>query len=318
MRTDDVASRARNAPQRPGRARPVRSDALLDQSPRRFDRVEVMRVRRQKPHGRAALFDELANGRRLVRIQVIEQDDIPAMELGREPGADPVLEADVRHAAPAGPERDPARHPHRPDQRQVVAPIHGAWFHELLAPLNPCMRTSHRDIDARFIDRHPSFRVDRPDRRAECLAFGGNVGSVKFTRTWSFFLSTYPARFSARRKLVALVRPARPTRRLYARLNSSLVPSGRSRTTAWTTMMSMGDRQPPPRGRGAIESVARYWATHRSSVRYPIPNSAANSWYPPSPASYAATARPRNATSYGFGMASVKYSSCVNSSGFRD
>src|SRR3990170_6467698 len=318
MGPHDVASRPRDAAQGARRPRSVGPDPLLDEAPRRFNGVVVGRVRRQEPHRGPALLDQALHGRRFVRPQIIEQHDVAPAQAGRQPAPDPVLERRRLHPTPAGPEGDPALRPHRPDQRQVVAPIHRPRFHIFLAALDPGVRAAHRDIHARFIDGNQPPRVDPPDPRAEGLAFGPNVGSVVFTWARPFFFNTYPARFIARRKLVVVVRCARPTRRLYARHSSSLVPSGRSRTTAWTRTRSIGDRHPPPRGRGITESVARYCATQRSSVRYPSPNRAASSWYPPSPASYAATARPRNATSYGFGMASVKYSSCVNSSAFRD
>jgi len=316
--TNDVAGRARDAAQRAGGARPVLSNALLNESPRRFDRVVVMRVRRQKSDGRAAPLNELSDRRRLVGVEVVEQHNVPAAEPWRQSSANPVLELLVRDPAPARPKREPAIRAHRANQGQVVAPIHRPRFHIFLAPLDPRVRASHRDIYARFIDGDQPFRIDGADRPPKRLSFGANVGSVTFTRTLPFFLRTYPSRFIARRKLVGFVRSARSTRRLYSRHNSSLVPSGRSRTTAWRTTISIGDCQPPPRGRGVTDSVARYCATHRWSVRYPMPNNVARSWYPPSPASYAATARPRNATSYGFAMASVKYRLNVNSSAVWD
>src|ERR1700694_2058726 len=90
MRPDDVACGARDLPQRPSCARRVRADALLDQAPRRFDRVVVVRVRRQKLHGGTALLDELSDRRRLVGVQVVEQDDVSAAEPWRQSGTNPV------------------------------------------------------------------------------------------------------------------------------------------------------------------------------------------------------------------------------------
>ena len=318
MRTNDVTCCARNLPQGSSRAGRVLADTFLDQSPRRLDGIQVVRIRRQKPQGRASRLNELSNGRRLMCVEVVEQHNVSATEPWRQAAAHPLLEARVGDATPAHAECEPAIGAHRPDQRQVIAPVHRPRLHVFFASLHPRMRAAHRDIHARFIDGDQALRVDGRAPRAKRLAFCMNVGSVTLTRTPPFFLRTYPSRFIARRKLVGFVRSARPTRRLYSRHNSSLVPSGRSRTTACNTMISIGDCQPPPRGRGSIDSVARYCATHRCSVRYPTPNKSASSWYPPSPASYAATARPRNATSYGFAMASVKYSSNVNSSAFWD
>ena len=80
----------------------------------------------------------------------------------------------------------------------------------------------------------------------------------------------------------------------------------------------MGHRQPPPLAWGATDPVVRIRATHRSNVRWSRSNNAAIAAYEPSPRSYAATARFRNATSYAFAMASVKYTSAGNSSAVRD
>ena len=317
MRADDMPGGACDTSQRTGLARRMHPDPFLDEAPRRFDGIEVGRVRRQEAQSGATPLDEPPDRRRRVRLEIVEEHDIAAAQARRQASTNPVLEPAGLHRPPAGPGRHPAARPDRADQGQVVPPIHRARFDIFLAPLHPRMRSAHRDIHACLIERDQPVEVNASDPALERLALLPNVGSVLFTRARPFFLSTYPARPMARRKLDAVVRSARPTRRLYARHSSSLVPSGRSRITAWRITRSIGLRQPPPRGRGATDSLARYCATHRSRVRYPMPNTAANSMYPPSPASYAATARPRNATSYGLGMAPVKYNSCVNSSAHR-
>src|SRR5215475_13430464 len=313
-RTDDVACGARDMSQRTRRARRVLANPLFDQTPRGFDGIEIVRVRRQKANRGAPRLDQVANCRRFVCIEIVQQDDVAASQPWCQTRANPLFEAVVGDTPPAHPEREPPIGAHRAEQCQVVAPVHRPWFHKFFTPLHPGVRAAHRDIYARFIDGDQPVRIDGRPPRAKRFTLSMNVGSVALTRTPPFFLRTYPSRFIARRKLVGFDRPSRPTRRLYSRHNSSDVPSGRSRTTACSTMISIGDSQPPPRGRGSIDSVARYCATQRCRVRYPMPKRSARSWYPPSPASYAATARPRNATSYGFAMASVKYSSNVNSS----
>src|SRR5581483_7812808 len=245
MRTDDVACRARDVPQGAGRPWRMFADALLDQTPRGFDRIEVMRVRGQKADRRAAGLDELSDRRRFMRVQVVEEHDVTTTEPRRQVSADPGFEALVRHAAPAHPEREPAIGPHGAEQRQVVPPIHRPRFHVFLAAFDPRMRAAHRDIHTRFVDGDQSAWVDRRAPREKRLPFRTNVGSVALTRTPPFFLRTYPSRFIARRKLVAFVRPSRPTRRLYSRQSSSHVLSGRSRTTACSTITSIGERHPP-------------------------------------------------------------------------
>ena len=127
-----------------------------------------------------------------------------------------------------------------------------------------------------------------------------------------------PARRNARWKLDRAVRRTLGTRRLYSQHNSVTLASGPSRTTARSTVTSIGHGQPPPLGCGARGCVSRQRATHRSSVRWSTSNSAASRAYDPSPRSYAVTARSRSARSYGLNMAPLKYSSFGHSNGIRD
>lgn len=130
----------------------MRADPLFHEAPRGFDRIEIRRIGRQKPHGGTT---------------------------GHDPIARPRLDV-------------------------------------LLAALDPRMRAAHGEIEAGFVERDKSPMIHVFHPAAERRAFRLNVGSVLLTRTRPFFLSTYPARAIARRKLVSLVRAARPTRRLRA------------------------------------------------------------------------------------------------------
>src|SRR3989442_984957 len=206
------------------------------------------------------------------------------------------------------------------------------------------------EVLATMIRRHRVSRGagDSPQRRSAARCVGPNVSfdetprgldRIEIVRIWwqpfhacaalfdverhlgrplAFFLSTKSARRIARPKLVRVVRADGDARRLYAQHSSATVASGASRTMISSIAMSIGQRQPPPLGRGATDPVARSRATHRCSVRYPTPKSRASSWYPPSPASYAATARSRNVISYDCDMPTLKYNGRVNSSGHRD
>ncbi len=64
VRANDATRALRGRAQDATRARRHGADALLDQRPAGFDRVEVVRVRRQEPHGGAGVLDRLADGRR--------------------------------------------------------------------------------------------------------------------------------------------------------------------------------------------------------------------------------------------------------------
>src|SRR5437762_10136872 len=315
---DSVSGGARHATQGergPGRAG---ADALLHERPRRLDRIEVVRVRRQVAHGGPALFDEEAHLQRLMRGEIVEQDHVTTPQARREPAPNPFDEAFFGHRAPFRTQRHPATSAHRADQRQVVSPVHRPGLHVFFAALDPGVGAAHRDVGAGFIEEDQPVGVDATHPLQERRALLGDIRPVNFTRARPFFLSTKPARRNARWKLDRVVRRLLGTRRLYSQHNSVTVASGPSRTTARSTVVSMGHDQPPPLGCGARDSVSRHRATQRSSVRWSTSKSAARSAYDPSPRSYAVTARSRSARSYGFGMAPLKYSSPGNSSGIRE
>ena len=183
-----------------------------------------------------------------------------------------------------------------------------------VAPALAMLGRRPRDSGLRADGSSPRFGGHRS--RARC-PFLGDVRPVDFARARAFVLSTKPARRNARWKLDRAVRRALGARRLYSQHNSVTVASGPSRTTARSTVTSIGHCQPPPLGCGARDCVSRQRATHRSSVRWSTSNSAASRAYDPSPRSYAVTARSRSARSYGLGMAPLKYSSFGHSSGIR-
>lgn len=132
-------------------------------------------------------------------------------------------------------------------------------------------------------------------------------------------LTTNPSHTNARWKLAAVVCWARAARRLYSAHISAIVAAGTSRARIRSTCRSIGERQPPARGCGSTERAVRQHPTHRANVRWSTSNSAASCAYEPAPRSYAIiTARFRSATSYGFGMASFKYTPVDNASGNRD
>ena len=127
--------------------------------------------------------DQLADGGRLVRVQVVEQRGVAASELGSEPLPHSCFEAGIGNASPHGTQRQRAIGAHGADQRQVDSSVHRARLHAFLAALDLRMRASHRDVYARFIDRNQPPRVDGGDGRAKRVAFGTNVGSVALKAT---------------------------------------------------------------------------------------------------------------------------------------
>src|SRR5438309_1855818 len=70
--TNGITSGARYAAKGVARSRSVGPNVLLDQRPHGFDRIEIVRVGRQKLHRRAAAFDDGSNRWGLVSLQVIQ------------------------------------------------------------------------------------------------------------------------------------------------------------------------------------------------------------------------------------------------------
>ena len=82
---DDVARSASDSAECTNRAWCIIANAPFHETPGGLDRIEVVRVGRQEFQGGAALFDEEAHLRGLVRLQVVEQDDIAAARGGAAP-----------------------------------------------------------------------------------------------------------------------------------------------------------------------------------------------------------------------------------------
>ena len=76
VRANDVARGPCDAPECARVAGRLRSNPLLDERPRRFDGIQVVRVRRQISDGGAALFNEQAHGELLVCLEIVEHDDV--------------------------------------------------------------------------------------------------------------------------------------------------------------------------------------------------------------------------------------------------
>ena len=190
MRSDGESCGAGRPTECLGVAGRVRPDAFLDQPPRRFDRIEIVRIGRQKADRGAPGFDELLDPRRFVGRQIVEQDHIPAAQARRQLRFHPLEEDRPRHRPPAGAQGDPAADADGAHQREIVPAIDRPRLDVDLSARDPRMRSAHRDIHTRLVDGDQPLRIDGADRPLERRALPLNVGSVLFTRTRPFFLST--------------------------------------------------------------------------------------------------------------------------------
>ncbi len=126
-------------------------------------------------------------------------------------------------------------------------------------------------------------RTTRPGRRAGArpLPSGvrrGHAGARGFAACrgrWrrGTFLCEYPSRCSARCMEARLV--TTPVRAVSASINSTAVASGvltTRRVSSSATLPRMGEKLPPPRGRGATPPVSRCSRSTRLTVASPMPS----------------------------------------------
>src|SRR5688572_18121734 len=295
-----------------------RAHALLDQCPCGFDGVEVVRVRRQEADRGAGLLDQRADASRLVRGQIVEDDDVSATETRHESALYPLGKPRRRHRAPGGAHRQPPIDAHGADQRQVVAPVPRPRLDQLTAPQHPRVRAPHRQIGARFVEKDHTADIDAAQPVTEGAPLRLDYRTVLLGRPRAFFLKTYPVRCNARNTLDRWTCASGAARWLYARVSSSAVRSGRSLITVCSNGISTGEYQPPPRGAGSTVPRSRAPWTQRTNVLIWIEKRAAISAYVSALPSYARTARSRSAVGYGFGMRVIDHRSITNSSEYRD
>ena len=90
MGTHDVTSGAGCAAERGACPRSHRPELFLDQRPRGFDGIEVVRVRRRQFHRGLAAFDDRTDHRILVRVQVVQHHDVARPQVRHQTAPDPV------------------------------------------------------------------------------------------------------------------------------------------------------------------------------------------------------------------------------------
>jgi hypothetical protein len=96
---------------------------------------------------------------------------------------------------------------------------------------------------AGFVETHHPPWVYPLRPAAECLACGMDAGPILYHGARAFFLNTYPVRCNARNTLDRCTRAAGTAARLYARVSSSVVRSGRACTKRCKSERSIGSRR---------------------------------------------------------------------------
>ena len=185
------------------------------------------------------------NARVVVRGEVVHDEDIVTMEFGEElpsePGDKPVLVRGSEHRG----EQDPSSQADGAEQGQILAPVHRSALNVLLTALHPGVTSGHRSVEPRLVEEDELVWGDAANSPPEDLSLVDDVRAQLLQRTQPFFLTTYPARWSARLMLEAWRRFLPRRFRLYAAVISPAFASRRRETSASSSSSEMSDGLPP-------------------------------------------------------------------------
>jgi hypothetical protein len=188
----DITSSASDSPKGGPVPWSAGANVFLHERPGGFNRVEVVRVRGQIADAGPPPLDGGADGRLRVGFEIVEQHDVPRTQARHQRAPHPPQERGAGHRLPLRPERDPSRATDGADQRQVIAPVHRPHLDVFASPQHPCVRPPHRQIGARFIEKHQAVRIDPAYPPHERAAFRLDVRPINLARPRPFFFCTYP------------------------------------------------------------------------------------------------------------------------------
>lgn len=113
----------------------------------------------------------------MLGTQVVHDDDVAATELGKQLFHKPCNEPVAVGSRELGRHRDPATAADGAEQREVLAPIHRATLDMLLALANPGMGSTHREVQARFVEEYESIDRHPANESSVSLALQRDVGT---------------------------------------------------------------------------------------------------------------------------------------------
>ena len=160
---------------------------MLDLGEGLFDRIEVRRVWRQEPEPGASRLDHLSDGRRLVRAEVVHDDDVAWFEDGHELLLDISVEAPAvdRPVEDAGCREPVAAQRANKGQRAPVAMRGEAAQPFALRP--PASQRRHVGLDPRLVDEDQPARIEAALPGAPALTPAGNIGTGLLKSEQCFF-----------------------------------------------------------------------------------------------------------------------------------
>ena len=174
------------------------SEVLLLHSPAGLDGIEVGRIRRQVHDTDTVCPAGGCDPGVMVRGQIVHHDNVARREAREQLGLEPRDEAGPVRGLEHRGEDDPTRQPDRAKEGEIGAPVHGDAIDELSAPLHPGMASPHGQIEARFVEEDELLDRNAKDPSSKRPPLRYDVGPLTLQRPASFFLMTYPYRWSAR------------------------------------------------------------------------------------------------------------------------
>ena len=224
-RGNAMACPACDPAQRVGVSGGVAANVLFLERPGGLDGVEVGRIGREVEHAHATERTERSDSSVVVCLEVVQDQHVATPKPWKEVLVQPFDEAVGVGRREHRIEHDPASDPDRTEQGEVWAPVHRRTLDVLGSLLDPGTAPGHGNVEPGFVDEDQPLYRDPPDLPLERLSLGNDVRPQLLQRPEAFFLTTYPARYSARLMLETWRRalPRRP--RLYSAVISPAVAS---------------------------------------------------------------------------------------------
>src|SRR5260370_28847683 len=189
---DAIASASGDSTERGWVSRRMTPHILLLERPARLDWVQIGRVRRHVEEADLARRAGRGDARVVVRSKIVHDEHVVWAKLGEEDVLQPSDESLLVCRGEHGGERDPAGQSDRAEHGQVLSPIHRHALDEFVPALDPCMRATHREVHAGFLEQNDPFGGHPPNATQELSTLHFDVWPQTFQRPAAFFLTTYP------------------------------------------------------------------------------------------------------------------------------
>lgn len=165
----------------------VDAHPVLDFGEDLFDGIEVGRIGREIPEPCSGCADELANGGRLVRTEIVHDDDVAGLEHRHELLLDIGAEARSVDRSVEDARRGEAVEPQGAEEGQRAPMSVGRKAAQAFAAWSPTAQRSHVGLDPRLIDEDQLAGIEAGLKGAPTLPAACNVGARLLKGEQRFF-----------------------------------------------------------------------------------------------------------------------------------